>query len=206
MSLFNLPNSLTLLRFLLVPFFTYFFLTGQYRIALIIFLVTGFTDLIDGGLARWLNKKTTLGAVLDPAADKFLMTVSFIVLALRSWVPWWLTCLVIFRDFWIISGVGVLKKLKRKLYFSPTRLSKLNTFFQLLTILVSLGVAMLTSENHPAFQRHLPWLGQLLSAFIYATAAMTILTLIQYTRIGYMLLKGRRDYADLPVKENKAGL
>lgn len=87
MELFNLPNSLTLLRFALVPVFTYYFLNGSYRIALIVFVVTGMTDVIDGYLARKLQKKTALGSVLDPAADKLLMFVTFIVLAMRSLVP-----------------------------------------------------------------------------------------------------------------------
>src|SRR5262245_24837039 len=120
MQIFNLPNSLTLLRILLLPVFTYFFLSGDYRIALIIFVVTGMTDVIDGFLARALQKKTTLGAVLDPAADKLLMLVTFIVLAMRDLVPGWLSALVILRDLVIVLGTLVLKRLKKKLYFKPT--------------------------------------------------------------------------------------
>lgn len=206
MSLFNLPNSLTLLRFLLVPFFTYYFVTRQYRIALLIFLVTGATDLVDGALARRLNKKTTLGAVLDPAADKFLMTVTFIVLAIRSWVPVWLTCLVIWRDLWIVSGVGVLKKLKKELYFRPTSASKLNTFLQLLTILLAFTVALLSSENLPKWHVYLPHLNLLLQVCIYAVAAMTILTGIQYTKIGWRLFKGRNAHVDLSAEKNQTRL
>ena len=89
MELFNLPNSLTLLRILLVPVFTYLFLIHEYRIALIVFMVTGCTDVVDGYLARKLHKKTTLGSILDPAADKLLMFVTFIVLAIQKIVPVW---------------------------------------------------------------------------------------------------------------------
>jgi cardiolipin synthase (CMP-forming) len=201
MDLFNLPNSLTLMRIFAVPVFTYFFLTQQYRIALIIFVFTGLTDIIDGTLARLLNKKTTLGAILDPAADKLLMFVTFIVLSIRHLIPVWLTFLVIFRDVWIVSGILVLKQLKRKLYFKPTRLSKLTTFFQLLTIFLSFLLTFLLSEKPESLMRYQGILQQALGICIYFAAGMTLASGIQYTRIGLMILKGSREYADLPLKK-----
>src|SRR5436190_15340771 len=187
MELFNLPNSLTLLRILLVPVFTYLFLVHEYRIALIVFMVTGCTDVVDGYLARKLHKKTTLGSILDPAADKLLMFVTFIVLAIQKIVPVWLSVLVIFRDLWIIGGLFVLTRLKKKLYFKPTRLSKLNTFCQLLTIFLAFLITLIRHEQ-PAFL--LPYLGRiesLLGWVVWITGGMAIITGIQYTRIGLMI-------------------
>ncbi len=203
MQLFNLPNSLTLLRILLVPVFTYLFLTGSYRIALLVFVFTGLTDVVDGALARRLKKKTTLGSILDPAADKLLMFVTFIVLAMQGLVPVYLTVLVIFRDVWIVGGLFALKQLKRKLYFKPTRLSKLNTFFQLLTIFLAFMVAMVQAGNGGGLAPHSDLLRKSLQFTIYFTAGMTVLSGIQYTRIGMMILRGRREYADLPLKESQ---
>ncbi|MFO1462264.1 MAG: CDP-alcohol phosphatidyltransferase family protein [bacterium] len=202
MQIFNLPNSLTLLRILLVPVFTYYFLNGSYRVALMVFVVTGMTDVIDGYLARKLQKKTTLGSILDPAADKLLMLVTFIVLALSRLVPAWLSALVIARDLVIVGGTLILKQLKKRLYFKPTRLSKLNTFFQLFTIFLAFLLTFLRAER-PGFL--LPYEGlvaRLLGWVIYVCAGMTVASGIQYTRIGIQILHAGREYADLPLKKD----
>ncbi len=204
MDLFNLPNSLTLLRILLVPVFSYLFLIENYRWALAVFAVSGLTDLLDGALARMLNKKTTLGAVLDPAADKFLMLVTFLILAIHNIVPVYLTALVIARDLWILGGLLVLKRKKRKLYFKPTRISKLNTFFQLLTIFLAFSWTLAKSEPGSIFADYQDPIRRSLQYVILATVGMTFLSGIQYTRIGLMILKGSRDYADLPLKKDQA--
>jgi len=202
MEIFNLPNSLTILRILLVPVFTYLFLNHEYRIALLVFMFTGATDVIDGYLARRLKKKTTLGSILDPAADKLLMFVTFIVLAIQGIVPVYLSVIVIFRDLWIIGGLFVLTRLKKRLFFKPTRLSKLNTFFQLLTIFLAFLITLIRYE-----QPHLllPYVGiftHLLQVVVYIAAAMAVITGIQYTRIGFMIQRGAREYADLPLQKN----
>ncbi|MCE9624643.1 MAG: CDP-alcohol phosphatidyltransferase family protein [Deltaproteobacteria bacterium] len=202
MQIFNLPNSLTLLRILLVPVFTYCFLQGEYRIALIVFVITGFTDVVDGYLARALQKKTTLGAILDPAADKLLMLVTFIVLAMRDLVPPWLSFLVIFRDLVIVSGTLILKRLKKKLYFKPTRMSKLNTFSQLFTIFLSFLLTFIRAESPQILLPYEGGVARLLGWVIYICAGMTIITGIQYTRIGLLILRRDREYADLPLKKD----
>jgi cardiolipin synthase len=203
MALFNLPNSLTLLRILLVPVFTYYFLAGEYRIALLIFVITSLTDIVDGTLARLLQKKTTLGAALDPAADKLLMFVTFIVLAMRSLVPPWLAILVIFRDLWIIGGIAVLKFTHKPLYFRPIRLSKLTTFFQLLTIFLAFSLTFLRAERPASLMSLEPELARVLAWVIYIAAAMTVASGIQYTRIGWSLYRGEGALADLPVEKTQ---
>jgi len=203
MDLFNLPNSLTLLRILLVPVFSYLFLKGEYRWALLVFAITGLTDIVDGTLARVLKKKTTLGAVLDPAADKLLMLVTFIILAMKRLVPVYLSVIVIARDAWIVLGLLFLKQQKRKLYFAPTRLSKLNTFCQLLTIFLAFLLALATTESDGMLLGQRDRIAQLLQWVIYLTAGMTILSGIDYTRLAFMIYLDRREYADLPLKKNK---
>jgi cardiolipin synthase len=205
MQIFNLPNSLTLLRILLVPVFTYFFLKGEYRIALIVFVITGMTDVVDGYLARLLRKKTTLGSILDPAADKLLMLVTFIVLAMRALVPPWLSLLVILRDLVIVIGTWILKRLKKKLYFKPTRLSKLNTFFQLFTIFLAFLLTFIRAERPHFLLPHETRVAQTLAYVIYICAGMTVASGIQYTRIGIHILRRGREYADLPLKKDQAG-
>lgn len=219
MKIINLPNLLTLLRIALVPVFTLLFLKEEYRYALAVFAVTALTDMVDGFLARTLKKKTTLGAMLDPAADKFLMLVAFVVTALKGLVPIWLSCGVILRDAWIIAGVGILKRLKKKLYFKPTVLSKANTFCQLLTIFFAFSLIFFREEQMRLFlgteknQGGLHWdplfififsereLHKILEMTVYLTGAMTVLSGFQYTRIGWMIFKKDRNYAELPLQD-----
>jgi cardiolipin synthase len=200
MALFNLPNSLTLLRILLVPVFTYFFLSGQYRIALAIFVVTGLTDVVDGYLARRLQLKTQLGAALDPAADKLLMFVTFIVLAMRDLVPVWLAVLVIFRDLWIIGGLSVLKLSRIPIVFNPSRLSKLTTFFQLQTILLAFFLTFLRAERPASLMTWEGPVARLLTWVIYLATLMTIASGIHYTRVGWRLYREGRGAVISPEK------
>ncbi|HKX11722.1 MAG TPA: CDP-alcohol phosphatidyltransferase family protein [bacterium] len=204
MALFNLPNSLTLLRILLVPVFTYYFLAGEYRIALAIFVITGLTDVVDGYLARRLQLKTNLGAALDPAADKLLMFVTFIVLAMRDLVPAWLAVLVIFRDLWIIGGLAVIKFSHIPIRFRPSRLSKLTTFFQLQTIFLAFFLTFLRSERPASLMAWEPYLATLLTWVIYAAALLTVASGIHYTRVGWeMYREGKR--AALSPEKTEAG-
>ncbi len=203
MNNLNLPNLITILRILLIPYFTYLFVTGNYRLALIIFVITGLTDLVDGAIARTFHQRTKLGTMLDPAADKALMLVTFLVLSYRGIVPWWFTILVIARDLWIVSGVFFLKQKKDLLYVRPTKLSKLNTFFQLLTIFFAFSYTLATMEPQTPLREYQALLQELLKWSIYFTTGMTVISGMQYTRIGWRVLKGGKDYANLSVKENQ---
>src|SRR5216117_4078031 len=78
----NLPNALTVLRILLIPFFIGFLTYGHYLWALWTILIAGVTDILDGVIARMANQRTKLGAYLDPLADKLLLTASFITLSI----------------------------------------------------------------------------------------------------------------------------
>jgi phosphatidylglycerophosphate synthase len=80
----TLPNALTLLRILAIPFFAIAVWYGHHWQAFILFAAAGFTDLLDGLIARAFNQRSDLGAVLDPAADKLLMTTAFILMAWRT--------------------------------------------------------------------------------------------------------------------------
>jgi cardiolipin synthase len=137
-SWLTVPNALTLLRILLTPFFGYFWWRGSYAVALAIFAVAGMTDFLDGLMARLLNQRSRLGQLLDPAADKLMVLVTFIVAAATGAVPRWLAALVIGRDIILASG-GVLFGFVLPGRFSPerwrpSRVGKYATFFTLCTI------------------------------------------------------------------------
>jgi cardiolipin synthase len=139
--IFTLANQLTLLRMLLIPAFVLLVVYGYFGWALIAFLVAGATDAFDGLAARTAGQKTTLGAWLDPAADKLLLVTTFIVLTLPNLdlanrIPVWLTILVISRDVGIVLTVAIVSLAMGPRTFEPSLLGKAATAFFILTCVV----------------------------------------------------------------------
>lgn len=137
----TLANQLTLLRMLLVPAFALLVLYGQLGWALLVFLVAGLTDALDGLIARTAGQKTSLGAWLDPAADKLLLATTFVVLTLPNIglvnrIPLWLTILVISRDVGIVLTVAIVNLAVGPRTFRPSPLGKLATAVFVVTCVV----------------------------------------------------------------------
>jgi cardiolipin synthase len=139
--IFTLANQLTLLRMLLIPAFVLLVVYGYMGWALIVFLVAGATDAFDGLAARQAGQKTTLGAWLDPAADKLLLVTTFVVLTLPNLgltnrIPIWLTVLIISRDVGIVLTVAIVSLAMGPRTFTPSLLGKGATAFFILTCVV----------------------------------------------------------------------
>jgi cardiolipin synthase (CMP-forming) len=132
----NIPNSLTILRILLVPVYIGFMTYGAYGFALLALLVAGLTDAIDGPIARRLNQRTRLGMFLDPLADKLLLTSSFISLSVLHLVPSWLVILVVSRDVILLLGTAVAHVTNAQIDVTPTFLGKGATMLQLSYVLL----------------------------------------------------------------------
>ena len=131
----NLPNALTLLRIVAIPAFLILLADQRLFEALVVMVVAAITDAADGAIARLTNSKTTLGAYLDPLADKMLLLSAFIALAFLEAVPRWLTVLVISRDVVIVIGFFLLFVLtQRAMEIRPSAFGKGATFFQLLSV------------------------------------------------------------------------
>jgi cardiolipin synthase len=138
----TIPNLLTLLRIVLVPVFVSLLFYQEFVWALITFVVAGVTDGIDGWLARHFNQSSEIGKVLDPLADKLLMTTAFIVLSLPSIipkenhlpVPFWLTAAVIARDILILSVAGTIFVVTGFRGFRPSKWGKISTFVQIFAV------------------------------------------------------------------------
>src|SRR5262245_37622333 len=94
----NIPNSLTLLRILLIPVYIGLLVYEQFNFALLVLLIAGATDALDGTIARAANQRTRLGAFLDPLADKLLLTSGFVTLSSIHLIPSWVTIVVVSRD------------------------------------------------------------------------------------------------------------
>jgi len=143
MTVLTAANQLTLLRLFLVPVFALFMLYGMPGWALITFLVAGATDALDGLIARRTGHLTTLGAWLDPMADKLLLTTLFVMLTLPGLglvnrIPLWLTVLVISRDVAIVLTVAVVNLAIARRTFSPSPLGKVATAVYIFTGVVTL--------------------------------------------------------------------
>jgi cardiolipin synthase len=140
-AIFTLANQLTLLRMLLIPAFVLLLVYGYFGSALIVFCIAGATDALDGLIARWTGQKTTLGAWLDPAADKLLLVTTFIVLTLPNIglvnkIPVWLTILIISRDVGIVLTVAIVSLAIGPRTFKPSLLGKAATALFIVTCVV----------------------------------------------------------------------
>jgi cardiolipin synthase len=127
----NIPNSLIILRILLIPCYIGLLIYGKFDLALIVLLLAGLTDALDGAIARMKNQYTRLGAVLDPLADKLLLTSGFITLSMIHLIPSWVTILVVSRDVILMLGTAVAHFTDSRVDLTPTFLGKGTTFLQL---------------------------------------------------------------------------
>jgi len=135
MSLRWLPNAISLLRIALVAPILLLIIDERFGWALALFFVAGFSDGIDGYLAKRFDWHTRLGALLDPVADKLLVAGTFITLAYTQLIPAWLAVVVIARDVIIIGGATAYNFLIEPVQGEPTRISKFNTALELLFLL-----------------------------------------------------------------------
>lgn len=171
----TLANVLTFLRLLLIPAFVLCVVYGRFGWALVTFAAAGLTDLLDGLVARRANQKTSLGAWLDPAADKLLLVTTFIVLTLPNLglpnrVPLWLTILMISRDIAIVVTVAVVNLAVGPRTFRPSPLGKAATAFFILTGIVVLFFNYLGRTS--------PWV----DVFVWGSLAITLASSVDYVR------------------------
>ncbi len=176
----NIPNSLTLLRIILVPVIVIFLIDGDYLGAVIIFIIAGITDGLDGFLARVLKQKTILGAYLDPLADKALLISSFITLSVLGIIPGWLAVIVISRDMVILLGISLLFIMSVPFEIKPAFISKVTTLFQILTVFL-----VLMSKSCPFFMNH-----GAVEVFFWMTAIVTVISGFHYLFRGIKFING----------------
>lgn len=136
----SIPNLLTLLRIAACPVLVLVLNAGNYEIALLLFLAAGITDGLDGYIAKRFNFTSRLGAILDPIADKLLITSSYVMLTLVGDIPFFLLVIVVFRDLVIVAGYLVLKLIEdSEVPIQPIYWSKLNTFLQITLVVLVLA-------------------------------------------------------------------
>jgi len=182
----HIPNILTILRLLLVPCFLGASMQRMYDVAFAIFVTAAVTDIFDGMIARRLNVKSRLGALLDPAADKTLMVCGFLYYTFadgvpRIGIPGWLTFTVLIRDFLIIFFAYLMYTRVQINRFPPSAAGKISTLLQAITLAATI-----------AANGFLPQVLPLTQALFRVSMVMTL-----YSAWGYMRRANRIVVAQL---------
>ena len=169
-QLLTAPNQLTLLRMLFLPFIVNSFLDQHYTTALVLFVLAGLSDGLDGLLARRLHQQTTLGQYLDPIADKLLLSTLFLVLSVLHKIPWKYTVMVFSRDMAILATGAVLYTIAGLRNFSPSIFGKANTFAQIGAIFFVMLLQIYTAR----------WVWMARTVLLWATFAFTGISWVHY--------------------------
>jgi cardiolipin synthase (CMP-forming) len=177
---FTVPNQLTFLRLAFLPFFIIAIEYDRYGLALWILLAGGFSDALDGLLARQLNQKTTLGAYLDPIADKLLLSSSYLVLAFKGQIGWWLAILVLGRDVLILVACAVIWLAAGYRSFPPSIWGKATTMFEILLVVLVLSVAVWNIQYL--------WIARRVCEYLVAA-------LVMISGVNYSIVVSRRMHA-----------
>ena len=172
----NLPNSLTILRILLIPVFIGFLLYERYEYSLAVLLLAGLTDGLDGTIARVANQRTRLGAYLDPVADILLLTSGFVTLSVLHLVPSWIAIVVVSRDMMLMTGTLLARLTESQLDISPTLLGKGTTLVQLSYLIL---VVVLTSRQMDL---------SLIQPLLYLMVCVTVMSGFHYLYRGFTRL------------------
>lgn len=134
----NIPNILTLGRIIITPVIVYAILRDEPALALALMIAAGVTDMLDGAIARYFNQRTTVGAYLDPLADKLMLISTFVALFLINEVPLFLFLAVVFRDAIIVLGALAYEMVTHQLKMEPSMISKVTTFMQIVYVVIML--------------------------------------------------------------------
>ena len=189
-QLLTAPNQLTLLRMMFLPFIVINLVGSHYSWALVLFVLAGLSDGLDGLLARTPKQQTTLGQYLDPIADKLLLSTMFLVLSILHKIPWKFTVLVFSRDISILCASAVLYAIAGLRDFRPSIFGKANTFAQVAAVFF-----VLLFEVDPS---RWVWIARL--TFLRATFAFTIIS-----GLHYVLFVGKRLRANHQPVSTSAG-
>ncbi|HUK53134.1 MAG TPA: CDP-alcohol phosphatidyltransferase family protein [Candidatus Binatia bacterium] len=167
----TVPNQITFLRLALLPVFLICLFYRRFEWALALLAIAGLSDGLDGLLARRLNQKSELGMLLDPLADKLLLSSAFVVLALKGVMEWWLTILVLARDVIILATAVVIVLAAGQRTFPPSLYGKFTTFVQILLLFAALASAAYPQAG----------LAPAVHGLVYVVAAATIVSGTHYS-------------------------
>ena len=174
----NLPNKLTILRVIMIPFFVFFLLCqgGENRtfrmIAVVLFIIASLTDLLDGKIARKYNMVTNFGKFMDPLADKLLVCSALICLIELGQLPAWMVIVIISREF-IISGFRLVAS-DNGVVIAASYWGKFKTTFQMIAVILLI--------------LDIPALRLVTTLCVWVSLALTIISLVDYIAKNYKIL------------------
>lgn len=172
----NLPNSLTVVRILLIPVFVGLLVYGNYGYGLGVLVLAGITDGLDGIIARLANQRTQLGAILDPLADKLLLSSGFVTLTILHLIPLWAAIVVVSRDLILMTGTLLVRLTDSRIEVAPTLLGKSTTVFQLSYLILVVFFSWRVIEL------------ELLHPLLYAAVFLTLCSGFHYLYRGVVYL------------------
>ena len=168
----HIPNILTIFRILLIPFIIFFITKNDYIFAFVFLLISGLTDVLDGFIARRLNLISDFGKLMDPLADKLTQISIVIMLVIKSFIPFWILIIIIFKEIIMVSGASFLYG--NNTVVSSKWFGKLATVVLYIAIFFSIIIA----------QFNLPEIYSTFNFYIYCVAIVaTIFSLIMYFRL-----------------------
>ena len=192
----NLPNKLTILRVILIPFFVFFLISpffdgyGNY-IALAIFIIASLTDMADGKIARKYNLVTNFGKFMDPLADKLLVCSAMICLVDLKLIPVWVVLIIIAREF-IISGFRLVAS-DNGIVIAASYWGKFKTTFQMIAVILMIfNIPALKTVIIFNINLQLGWLNILGTILIYVALVLTVVSLIDYIAKNKDVLKDQK--------------
>ena len=179
----DIPNAISIIRIILVIPIAFCLWSQNYITALLLFLVGGLSDGLDGFLARRYHWETKLGVILDPMGDKLMMLTAYLLLGWYQLLPWWLVALVIGRDLIIVIGTLLYRRIIGEAKLKPLFISKLNTAVQIILVLI---VMLSQVINIPSL---------VIDSLIWLVAVTTVLSgyayINEWGRRSYRILKGK---------------
>ena len=192
----NLPNSLTVLRILLVPVFVGLLLYDHYDLGLVVLLIAALTDVLDGLAARLTDQRTRLGEYLDPLADKLMLMSAIITLSVLDFIPVWAVIVVVSRDAILLAGTLLANLTDTDIDISPTALGKGTTFAQICYVI---AVMLQVTRQLPDF---------LVEPFLWGMVVLTIGSGVHYLLRGIQHVNGsskKTDPEDSPLRKAHHG-
>jgi len=184
-QILTLPNAITLIRLGLLPVLLWALHDRRYELAFWLFVAASLGDGLDGYLARRLNQMSSLGALLDPIADKLTILGIALLLAVQGWLPVWIVALMILRDLIIVVGALAYRHCVGRFVMAPLLLSKLNTLLEFLLLTFAL---MLANQWFAAE----PWL----MPFLVVVAISVVISGSQYVWVWSHKAMKAYGYAD----------
>lgn len=170
----NIPNILTLFRIVLIPFIVISIVNNEYIIAIMFFIISGLTDVLDGFIARKFNFITDFGKLIDPLADKLTQISTLIVLVIKGLIPYWILIIILLKEVIMVCGASFLYG--KSTVVSSKWFGKLSTVVLYIAIFLSMAIKLF----------NLPAIYDTINFYIYCAAVVTtIFSLIMYFKTFY---------------------